>query len=353
MDSNTTIKAFYQLGQWLNQVVSGEENKNLEAINRKYFDLILEQIETEHHNNGWFTADYVKKAITGISQWLSEEKLADWISQYDVNEGGKPKKIGLIMAGNIPLVGFHDLLCVLMSGHSAICKLSSKDNRLFKTIIQVLFEIEPGMKKRIDLVEGQLKGFDAVIATGSNNSSRYFDYYFGKYPHIIRRNRNSLAVLTGTETSEELKLLAEDIFMYYGLGCRNVSALMVPEGYNFNHFFESMEHYNTMLNHNKFMNNHDYYRSIYLVNQAAHLDNGFLIVKEEASLASPISITYYQTYINIGQVEEYITNNQEQIQCVVTHASMNAQTVGLGQSQFPGLTDYADNVDTMAFLYSI
>ncbi|HEY2580587.1 MAG TPA: acyl-CoA reductase, partial [Mucilaginibacter sp.] len=238
---------------------------------------LLAVINDERQYNAWFTTESVLQAVTAIGKMLNKDDLTAWLANYDL-ENEPSKKVGLILAGNLPMVGFHDVLCVLITGNHALIKASSQDARLIKYVLQMLVDIESGFADQFSFVE-RLENFDAVIATGSNNSSRYFEYYFGKVPHIIRKNRNSLALLTGDETADQLYALGYDIFDYYGLGCRNVSKLMVPKGYNFNFFFESIEAFNPIINHHKYNNNYGYNKSIYLVNSYKHFDNGFLLLK--------------------------------------------------------------------------
>ena len=249
-------------------------------------------------------------------------------------------------AGNIPFVGFHDFLCMLISGNNYIGKNASDDTLLLPWIAEELIKIEPKFKERISFVE-KLKDMDAVIATGSNNTARYFEYYFSKYPHIIRKNRNAVAVLTGDEPKEELNLLGEDIFRYFGLGCRNVSKLYVPRGYNFNGFFEAMFSYSQVMQHNKYMNNYDYNRAVFLMRQIPFLENNFLIIREDASIPSPISVVHYEFYDEAEKLKENLAEHKEQIQCIV-----GRDYIPFGQGQSPALWDYADGVDTMAFLLS-
>jgi len=310
-------------------------------------------INNQSHYNAWFTPENVEKAVKSIGKMLNRADLATWLSHYQLNDG-EPKKVGLILAGNIPLVGFHDILCVLASGNYALIKLSSQDNRLIKFVLQKLAELDDEIAKRFSYVE-KLENFDAVIATGSNNTSRYFEYYFGKVPNIIRRNRNSIAVLTGNETTEQLHELGHDVFDHYGLGCRNVSKILVPEGYNFDHFFQSIQDYEPIIHHHKYNNNYDYNKSIYLVNGDEHLDNGFLLLKKDEKLTSPLSVLFYDTYSDLQQAQESINNDSGNIQCVVSEAKLDIknQVVAFGESQEPKLWDYADGVDTMAFLGGI
>ncbi|HEX3384705.1 MAG TPA: acyl-CoA reductase, partial [Mucilaginibacter sp.] len=302
------------------------------------------------HYNAWFTPENVEHAVKAIGQMLNKDDLQSWLSKYDIKPHA-PKRIGLVLAGNIPLVGFHDVLCVLVSGNIAHIKASLQDSRLIMQVLKRLVAIEPAFAERFKFSE-RLENFDAVIATGSNNTSRYFEYYFGKVPHIIRKNRNSVAVLTGEETNGQLRALGHDIFDYFGLGCRNISKLFVPQGYNFGSFFEPIESYKNIIHHHKYNNNYDYNKSIYLVNRDKHLDNGFLLLKEDTSLTSPLAVLFFEYYDSIDAVQETLRQQSENIQCIVCidHLQVNNQVVAPGQSQQPALWDYADGVDTMDFL---
>ena len=315
-------------------------------------DALKEQIRTANHHNSWFTPEETAKAVSSIGRMLNLEDLDKWLN-FEDSKNSAAKKIGLILAGNIPMVGFHDILCVLATGHIALIKPSSQDQKLIPFILQKLIQIEPDFSKAIQLVD-RLVGFDAVIATGSNNTSRYFEHYFGKVPHIIRKNRNSVAILTGQENSNTLQLLGKDIFDYYGLGCRNVSKLFVPKGYEFHPFFEAIEVYGRVSDNHKYSNNYDYNKSIFLVNGDKHLDNGFLLLKEDQKLASPLAVLYYEEYENLAVLEKHLADINEQIQCVVTLATLNLPNqVGFGDSQNPKLWDYADGINTVEFLLSL
>lgn len=305
-------------------------------------------ISSAKQYNAWFTPQSTAMAINAISGMLNEPDLEKWVDA-NADEPNKMYAVGLILAGNIPLVGFHDILCVLASGNKALIKLSSQDKQLIPYILDKLTEIEPGFKEQFEFIE-RLKDFDAVIATGSNNTSRYFEYYFNKVPHIIRKNRNSIAVLNGNESRQELKELGHDIFDYYGLGCRNVSKFYVPKEYNFNTFFESIEDFKSVADHHKYNNNYDYNKSIFLVNMDKHLDNGFLLLKEDKRMASPLAVVYYEEYASILEVKKELLENEEAIQCIISSSDLDIKVLPFGQSQRPGLWDYADGIDTMAFL---
>ena len=315
--------------------------------------LIEELIQRANQKNNWFTPPLVKAAIDAIAQnYLDESNLKTWLSAYQ-SASTQPQKVGVVMAGNVPAVGFHDALCVLISGHHLIAKLSSDDQVLMQFLLDKLIEIEPIWANRITIAD-RLNAADAYIATGSDNTARYFEYYFAKKPHLIRRNRTSVAVLTGHETPAELAALSQDILQYFGLGCRNVSKLFVPPNYDFRAFYEAIEPVaDTYRNHHKYFNNYEYNRSVLLINREPHLDNGFLMLRENDALVSPISVLFFEYYENKTALAERLTAQAAKIQCVVSRPNEWEGSVPFGQAQSPSLSDYADGVDTMAFLGSI
>jgi len=340
-DTNT-IDAFVKLGKYLTEFCQDCSQKN-----PKTDPGLKEVVARAGHHNGWFTEENI---LFSMEQWgniLSRPHINDWLSQYSFKSGENTKKVGVVMAGNIPLVGFHDFLCVLLSGNSILIKQSSNDKVLLPFLSDYLMEQEPSLADKIEFVDEKLENFDAVIATGSNNTSRYFEYYFGKKPNIIRKNRNSVAVLTGDETEEELEALGEDIFRYYGLGCRNVSKIFVPKGYNFDRLFQALYTYKDIIHQHKYANNYDYNKAVYLMSEFKILDNGFLILKEDQSLSSPISALFYSFYDDEASLELDLRRMEKQIQCVV---SKKEGDINFGQTQKPSLNDYADGIDTMEFL---
>jgi hypothetical protein len=284
---------------------------------------------------------------------LNQDKLTTWLDKYNIPESLNPKKIGVIMAGNIPMVGFHDLICVFLSGNQFNGKLSSDDQILIPHLIEVLGKIAPYVKNQILFSEQFLKNMDAYIGTGSNNSARYFEYYFRDKPHIIRSNRNGIAILTGTETKEDFEKLGEDIFRYFGLGCRNVSKLFVPQGYNFNSFFECIYPFFEMVNHNKYGNNYEYNRTVYLMGNEKLLDNNFLIIKEDKNFSSPIAVLFYEYYSDVQSLNYYLKENTNLLQCIVSNSSEIENAIPPGNSQNPALYEYADAFDTMRFLLEL
>jgi hypothetical protein len=304
------------------------------------------------HNN-WFTIDMQLKAIHAWGELLSKPNLENWLKPYSMIENVEPKIIAVIMAGNIPLVGLHDLISILVTGNIALIKPSSDDTKLMNWLVSELIEIEPNFSSFIRLAEErQLKNFDAIIATGSNNSHRYFEYYFKDKPNLLRKNRNSVAVLTGNETEEELDKLADDVFLYFGMGCRNVSKLLLPQGYNLEPMFLAFERYKDIINHNKFANNYTYHKALFLMNQDPHLDNGFLILRQDDKLASPLSVLMFEFYENEIDIQKYLTANKELIQCSVGNIGLEGM-VPFGKSQDPDLNDYADGIDTIKFILSL
>lgn len=332
MTLDQRIFAFHQLGSHLHE------------LSEEAFETLHETVRQE---NPWFTKDNVRMALKGIEQFLREDELKKWASAYSLHPA-TPKTIALVLAGNIPLVGFHDFLCVLISGHKAQLKLSTKDSTLFRYIIKHLVWFEPGFKAYIYSKEDTLENFDAVIATGSDNSARYFEFYFGKYPHIIRKNRTSCAILNGDETDEDLRALGTDIFSYFGLGCRNVSSLYLPHGYDLPRILSSWDEYRPIIDHHKYRNNYDYQKSILLVNGTPHLDNGFVLLQESNRLVSPISVLYYQYYSDGEDLQFKLEANKNKLQCIIGNTSLS--TTQFGQAQLPVLWDYADQIDTLKFL---
>lgn len=314
---------------------------------KKYKEIVL-WVDSAKHENPWFTKENVQKSLNAIAnEFLDKEKLNDFVRKYQIPDNdSQAKKVGVVMAGNLPAVGFHDLLCVILSGHECVAKLSSQDSLLMKALIGKLKEWNPEIK--ITIAE-QLKGVDALIATGSDNSARHFEYYFRNVPHVIRKNRTSVAIITGKESAEELRNFGNDIFSYFGLGCRNISKVYVPQNYDFVPFFEAIETFNPIIHHTKYLNNYEYNKSILLVNGVKHFDNGFLLVTPSATLVSPISVLFYEEYSDNQSVMKIVEENKEKIQCVVGEG----QSIKLGNAQAPTLYDFADGLDTMKFLERI
>jgi hypothetical protein len=312
-------------------------------------------IAQAYQENNWFTEENTRNALNAIATtFLDREKLAAWAAQYPIKDQDFPEKtIGLVMAGNIPLVGFHDWLCVFVVGHRAKVKLSDKDKRLLPFLIHKMGEWQQESRAYTEFLgEGdRLQGFDAVVATGSNNTARYFEQYFGKYPNIIRCNRNAVAVLTGFETQEEMQALGRDIFSYFGLGCRNVSKLYVPHGYHFDALLEALHEYREMIHHHKYKNNFDYNFTLYILNQMPHLNNGCLLLREDASLQARIASVHYEYYDDLYELDALLAAKKEEIQCVVGKVKLSDfKVLPFGKSQEPGLADYPDGVDVMVFL---
>ena len=307
------------------------------------FNAVLRKSEIE---NPWFTIENQKFALKQWADLLTEHNLNQWLSQYKTPL--LSKRVGLILAGNIPMVGFHDVISVILSNHIPVIKLSSKDKRLLPFLLEKWNELSAG-NVPYEIVE-KLENFDAVIATGSNNTARYLEYYFKESLSIIRKNRTSVAVLKGDETDGELQLLAEDIFRYYGLGCRNVTRMFIPEDFVIDRIFENFLNFKEVINHNKYANNYEYNRAVYLLNQEKFWDNNFVMLKEDEALFSPLSVINFSRYSTLDEVRDFIKANEENIQAVVAKPELGFESIGLGEAQNPGLDTYADHVDTMKFL---
>lgn len=341
MDLLTRIGAFAELGKILEESIAGKPAPLSDRFN--YL------VENQWHKNGWFTPKNIVEATAAIAENLTIEKLNQWVARYpSIEKLVSPLNIGIIMAGNIPLVGFHDFLCVLLTGNRVIVKRSSKDADLITYITDLLIHINPEFSELIRLTEGKMEGFDAVIATGSDNSSRYFEYYFGKYPNIIRKNRNSIAILNGNETPNELLALGKDIFAYFGLGCRSISKLFVPKGYGFGSAIEAWAPFSGIINNSKYGNNYDYYKAIFLINKDKFLDTGFMLIKEDLSSSSPVSVLYFEQYNTPEDLERNLFLMKDSLQCIVGYGHTQ-----FGEAQRPSLWDYADGIDTVEFILKI
>lgn len=352
MTLENRISAFVKLGDFLSQFsIETIEKKEDIQFNDLFFDIFKTQIKRAKESNGWFTDENVLFSLGNWAKSLTQENLNNWISKYKFPEK-KPKTVAIIMAGNIPLVGFHDFLSVLISGNKVIAKLSSNDKQFLPLIAKYLEHVEPRFKGIISFTDGELSNFDAVIATGSDNTARYFDYYFGKHPHIIRKNRNSVAVITGNETEEQLDALGEDIFRYFGLGCRNVSKLFVPKDYDFDKLFKAVYKHHDIINYTKYQNNYDYNKAVYLMSLFKLQENGFLMLKEDESYASPIATLFYEYYTSEKEIRNKLIADVDKIQCVVGDIDYE-NVIAFGKTQTPRLNDYADGVDTLTFLNSL
>ncbi len=337
MELKVRIEAFSKLGDLLRSTYGQQ--------------LIEDWAENAHQKNNWFIPQNVSLAINSIANFfLKKEDLQNWLNKYNISDN-KPKKIGVIMAGNIPLVGFHDALAVLISGNILFAKLSSQDDYLIKELFKQLIILEPAFESQIIYTE-KMNDAEAIIATGSDNSSNYFEFYFKHIPNIIRRNRTAVAVLNGNESDETLQKLGTDILHYYGLGCRNVSKIFVNKAFKPDSLYENIEALGTVMLNHKYKNNYDYNRSVLLVNQTKHFDNNFLILKESEELVSPISVVFFEKYSSLIDLEQKINKYLNKIQCIVSENAWYLGSLSIGEAQNPGLFDYADGVDTMEFLTS-
>ena len=343
------FNAFIKLGEFFrNFTKTSSDNLSSADVSDEWYSNFESAITLAGHKNGWFTNQQVMFAIIAWAEQLSEKNLNEWLLRYPL-ENNTHKTVAIIMAGNIPLVGFHDFVTTLICGNRVLVKCSSNDNILLPFIANYLKHIEPGLVSEIEFSDGRLTKFDVVIATGSNNTARYFEHYFGNKPNIIRKNRNSIAILTGEETKEQLNELGEDIFRYYGLGCRNVSKLFVPIDYNFDDFFESINTYQSLIDQNKYANNYDYNKAVYLMSEFQFLDNGFFLLKEDMGYASPIGTAFYERYTTADDLKKRLQKDTDQIQCIVG-GDIIENSLPFGKTQKPDLWDYADGIDTVEFL---
>jgi hypothetical protein len=342
------IAAFVQLGKIMKHLATQAPWPGFECgLTEEEYQQASTEIQQQVIYNGWFTKENTEKAIMSWSDLLSESSLQSWIGQYEWDNKTSPQTIAIICAGNIPMVGFHDILCTLITGNIAYIKLSSDDARLIPLFLFLLMKWEPSMKNQIQWAEGKMSNFDKVIATGNNNTLRYFEAYFGKYPHILRHSRTSVAILDGSETTEELALLGQDIFDYFGLGCRNVCKLYLPNGYDLNQVIAALLPFQEVAKHNKYANNYDYNKAVWLLNQVPLLENGFMLFKEDTQCVAPTASLFYEFYQDKKQVEKHLQDISGQIQCIVGHGH-----IPFGKAQCPALNEYADHIDTVQFLIS-
>lgn len=341
MSMEKQVFGLTQVGEFLRNFLAKDSDSYSE--DDAAFSDVLKKSEIE---NPWFTQASQRQALQTWADLFTEEKLNNWLKNYHPSKF--QKKVGLILAGNIPLVGLHDVISVILSNHIPLIKLSSKDRLMLPFLLNKWRKLSDA-EIPFEFVE-KLENFDAVIATGSNNTARYLEFYFKDHLHIIRKNRTSVAVLSGNETHEELKLLADDIFTYFGLGCRNVTRLLIPESMEISKIFESFTKYQDIINHHKYANNYDYNRAIYLLNQDLFWDNNFVMLKEDSQLFSPLSVINFSRYSSVDEVKSFLKENEKDIQCVVAKDDLGLDSIPFGTAQNPSLDTYADNVDTMKFL---
>lgn len=348
MTLNQRIDGFVRLGRYFRAFGKHPGQRQIDnELDSSVIHAFDEIIVQERAHNGWFTETNVRMAFAALGEAMTEAGFSEWLNPYSI-ENPSPKRVGLILAGNIPLVGFHDVLTTLIAGHQAVVKPSRDDNRLMPAVVDLLFSINDTFKSQVVFAPMKLPEVDAIIATGSSNTARHFDYYFRHLPRLIRRNRTSIAVLDGTETDEELAALGHDVFDYFGLGCRNVTKLYIPADFDLNRFFGAIYPFHPIAQHNKYANNYDYHKALWLLNNEELIENGFLLVKEDTALVSPVGSLFYERYNDLYEVERLIAERADQLQCVVSH-----RHVPFGGAQYPRLNDYADGVDTLDFLLGL
>lgn len=350
MDLQQRLATFIQLGSTLS--IFGAKAQwpgHSCGLTEQEFDAFEHAVQQARSYNGWFTEANVRFAASGNAHLLEPGAMEHWLSRYPaLNVARTPRKVGVIMAGNIPFVGFHDLLCVLLAGHHAVVKTSSEDAGLTVALLKILSCIAPEMSNSVRVTNGKIGEIDAVIATGSDNTARYFEHYFGRIPRIVRKNRTSVAVLDGSETDLELAAFGEDVFRYFGLGCRNVGKVFIPQHFDLDRLFGAFFPWKDIVNHNKYANNYDYNKAVWLLDRAPIIENGFLILKEEPALNSPVAALYYERYADASALKGRLDELDSKLQCVVGH-----DRIPFGSGQFPGPGDYADNVDTLEFLLAL
>jgi len=347
------VQTFSELGKFLSQFSGVKIEKNELVLNNDlFFDGFKHQMKLAQENNTWFTKENILFSLESWSKALEKENLEKWVSDEDLQYVNTEKKVAIVMAGNIPLVGFHDFLAVLISGHAVLVKQSSNDQHLLPFLAKYLEYADESLKGKITFTKEKLEGYEAVIATGSNNTARYFEYYFKDKPNIIRKNRNSVAVIQGNESVSDFENLSEDVFQYFGLGCRSVSKIFVPRNFDFDMFFKGMYKQHEIIHNQKYANNYDYNKAVYLMSEFDILENGFLMIKEDSSYASPIASIFYEYYDNLIDLKIKLHEDRDQIQCIVANNFIENE-VNFGQTQKPELWDYADGINTLAFLSTI
>jgi len=346
-DLKERIQAFSDLGILFRDNSSSQKIKTFQ----KWDSELNKLLKDSYQHNSWFTENNLKLSLKNWSAELNKKNIENWLENYKI-ELKSSKTVAIIMAGNVPIVGFHDLMCSLILGFKCTVKLSSDDKILIPLIVKFIQSRFDGFKEKVFFENNILKNFDAVIATGSNNSHKYFEYYFGKYPNLLRKTRHSVAVLNGNESDSELAMLSNDVFDYFGLGCRSVSKIFIPKGYDLDLLFNAFYMKRFVIDHNKYANNYDYNKAVYLMSEEKFYDNGFVILKEEKKLGSPIACVYFEYYDDLVQVQNIIKINNQNIQCVVSNEKI-FNGISFGTTQCPKLSDYADNVDTLKFLLKI
>lgn len=346
MNLQQRISTFVQLGKIFGHAAKDEAWPGFDCgLAESEYDAFVAKKQLGQVQNQWFTQENINLALSGLAKMLDEEHLRQWTNNYVISDDFQQKNVGIIMAGNIPLVGFHDLLAASIAGYAVKAKLSSDDTALMAGAIQVLALLNEELGAKIEIVERKLADYQLVIATGSNNSARYFEQYFGHVPLLIRKNRTSIAVISGDETEDELKALGADIFTYFGLGCRNVSRLFIPRDFEIDRFFGAMMPWNEVVNHHKYANNYDYNKAVWLLNNENLLDNGFMLLKEDNDLYAPTASIYYSRYQKREEVDAFVKKHKNEVQCVVSK-----NQIPFGEAQNPNVWDYADGVDTIEWL---
>jgi len=321
------------------------------------------------YENPWFTVENIQLATRSIANaYLSEPHLRKWMDHYKLGAIPLPKNVALVLSGQTPLEGFHDVLCVFVMGHYSQIKLADSDKYLLPYLVKLMKEKDEASRredrdmfaKYFEFVE-RLKDFDAVIAANSNKKSdRYFKTYFGKYPHIIRQQKNGVAILEGKETSEDLKALAKDVFQYFGLSNRSVAKLYVPKDYDFQLLLEVFHQHNKLVLNSKYKNNFDYNTALLMMNSVPYLSNGAIVLKEDTAFQSRIATLHYEFYTDKKVLVNTLLESEDAIACVVSIQDLpkgleekEIVTIPFGTAHELDLMNYGDGVDTMDFLLTL
>lgn len=341
--------AFIALGRIFSAVGAGQPwPGHACGLTQAEYDTFLRHVREAGRFNGWYTEENVRHALAALGHMMGQEAMQQWLAAYTQPPAPNAKRVGLVLAGNVPMVGWHDVMCTLLAGHHAVVKCSSQEPALIPAAIALLTTLDPAWGGCVTFTEGPWGEVDAIIATGSDNTARHFEHYFGHLPRIIRRSRTSVAVLDGTEAEAELEALGEDVFRHFGLGCRNVAKVLLPADFDTDRLFRAFLPWQHVVQHNKYANNLDYHRALWLLDGAPFLENGFLIMKEDPALFSPVGTLYSQRYADQQELQAILQAHAPSLQCVVGHGH-----IPFGQAQCPGPADHADGVDTMAFLLGL
>ena len=333
------IKNFSTLGRSVENALQSAYNNTL--LDRAFEDSL--------RLNPLFTINMQHEALKIIcKKFLNINCLHNWLTPYKELLFERESTVGIVMAGNLPLVGFHDFLVTMASGSRAQIKLSGKD-RLLPALFEMLCEINPYWRARVAFTEHLPENIDLLIATGGEEASKFFKSEYDEIPKIVRSSRSSIAILKGDETIDELRRLSDDIFLYYGMGCRSVSTLLVPFGYTFELLIEAFKNKENAITSEDYLSAYRYQKALAAMNKSGYSDGGFYILREHSSFPPPMGVLNVLTYRNVDQINEFIDSNKLHLQCVVNR-KFNNSNIEFGEAQYPSLDEYADGVNSLEFL---